>query len=114
MNNTTTYQVIEDNAGNIIMYVWKNDNIVFYGEINPKDVLACIADVENADAWDVNRYDLIDWAAYNGIETDDIHEIMQASYEHMTSYEYGYAVIADENGTYPERTGYAGSIALAL
>ena len=90
-----TYQVLEDNGGGLHLAILDGPDCVWFAsgfEHDPANLRACIADLQldgNIEDWE-------------GGEDDP-----QALYDDITSYEYGWEIIADSNGLYPERMGAA-------
>lgn len=110
MNN---YEIIEDNAGTITMFVRNEEGSLIFGSaVQPEDIQACIADVENAAAWDEDTNTLEYIQAEKDLE--NIKEARKALYENITSYQYGWKLIADNNGIYTQHMGYAGKQAFGL
>ena len=102
MTKKLSYQVIEDNGGGLHLAVFDSDGeCIWYAsgyEYNPADLREDIAAIKEgshpiADEWE---FDLPD--GYTP----------QQLYDKLTSYEYGWQIIADDAGIYPERMGAAG------
>lgn len=87
------HEVIEDNGGGIYLFVFDDDGQVARG----------IGNLEYAQPGDLDNLD--DAAGWEGGLDDP-----QAAYKSITSYQFGWQVIADQNGVYPERMGRAGRI----
>ena len=101
------YEIIEDDGGTITMFVWdENEKCVFGAVVLPEDVKNCIEDVEDASAWDEDISLLESIQEEKGL--DSIEAARQAFYENITSYEYGWNTIADNDGVYSEHMGGAG------
>ena len=91
------YQVIEDNGGGLTLAVFGNHNTVEYlhdgYEYAPsqlaEDLVALRAGDTPATDWDGNAED------------------PQAMYDNITSYEYGWEIVADNDGIYPDKMGAA-------
>lgn len=91
------FEVIEDNGGGLHLYIFDHNGRVTHAFHNWEyQKPGCLA--ENVaflraggqvDAWDNN----------------DPHP--QADYDTLTSYPYGYQIVADHAGTYPARMGRA-------
>lgn len=104
--NKNTYQVIEDNAGNLFMFVWNEEGeIIFAAEVAARDINNCIADVENAASWDEDT-DALNYFMERD-ELENIEDARQARYDELTSCEYGWNIVADEEGIYDEHMGAA-------
>ena len=106
--NSLGYQVIEDNAGNLFLAVFDdNDECIYFAsgfEHDPDNLQECITALRNGghpvqDRWESDFPD-----GYTP----------QQLYDKLTSYEYGWEIIADETGIYPERMGAAGRTAFRL
>lgn len=101
------YQVIEDNAGNLDLAVFEGDECIWYAsgyEHNPDGLQEDIAALRDGDhpikdGWMSNLPD-----GYTA----------QQLYDELTSYEYGWEIIADETNVYPYRMGIAGRMAFGL
>ena len=108
MTKKLSYQIIEDNGGGLHLAVFdEHDQCIYYASgleyQDPTDVqdnLAALrAGDDPRDGWEVNLPD-----GYTP----------QQLYDELTSYEYGWEIIADESATYPERMGAAGQRAFGL
>jgi len=102
-----SYQVIEDNGGGLHLAVFDDDVCIYYGsgyEHRPDHLQEDIAALYSG------RHPLQD-----GWESDlpDGYTPQQL-YDELTSYEYGWEIIADDAGVYPERMGAAGRIVFGL
>jgi hypothetical protein len=105
--NTLGYQVIEDNAGNLFLAVFDGDECIYLAsgfEYDPENLQATIEALRNGghpiqDCWESDF-------------PDDY--IPQQLYDELFGDEYGWEIIADEVGIYPERMGAAGRIAFGL
>ena len=87
------YQVIEDNAGGLHLAVFYGDVCIYYAsgyEHSPDNLQEDIA------------------ALYSG------RHPLQDGYDELTSCEYGWEIIADDAGVYPERMGAAGRMVFGL
>lgn len=103
------YQVIEDDAGNLFLAVFDgdDDNCIWFAhsyELNPDGLREDIAALKEgshpiADRWESNLPDCC---------------TAQQIYDELTGYEYGWEIIADDAGVYPERMGAAGRAAFGL
>ena len=91
--NVNRYEVIEDNGGGLMLYVFADDGNVEYahGYEGSGCLLHDIEAIENgadpAHDWDGNEED------------------PQAYYDSITSFEHGWKVVADNEGLYPEKMG---------
>ena len=109
MNNT--YQIIEDNGGTLHMYV-KNPcgEYLFASPMMPEDVQDAIENLAEAGTWDE---DLPLLAAHLGVDEltspDQLPAARAAYHDSFAAYEYGWSIIADSDGIYPARMGYAGA-----
>jgi hypothetical protein len=96
-----TYQVIEDNGGGLTLVIFDAQDKVVYlhsgYEYNskPGQLQADIEALKHGDN------PVTDW---DGNEEDP-----QAMYDNITSYEYGWKVVADDKGIYPDKMGAAAS-----
>lgn len=114
MNNT--YQIIEDDGGTLHMYV-KNaaGEYIFAAPMLPEDVQEAIKNLADAGVWDE---DLPLLAAHLGVEEitspDQLPAAREAYRDSFAAYEYGWSIIADSDGIYPERMGYAGAGAFGV
>jgi len=108
MTKKLSYQVIEDNGGGLHLAVFDgNGTCIYYGtsyEYNPDGLREDIATLNEgshpvADKWETNLPD-----GYTP----------QQLYNELTSYEYGWEIIADDAGVYPEHMGAAGRMAFGF
>ncbi|MHC4195611.1 MAG: hypothetical protein ACYSQZ_06675 [Planctomycetota bacterium] len=81
------YQVIEDNGGNMYLF--------FFNE--GKVILGLPGDLDN-----ISFNDALDW--------DNPLSDPQAVYDNIISYEFGWDVVADQDGIYPDLMGRAAQI----
>lgn len=110
MNN---YKIIEDNAGTLHMYVWNEEGSLIFGSpVLPEDIQLCIADVEDAATWDEDSEMLSYLMEEKELAT--LEEAREAYYENLTGYEYGWSLIADNDGIYSSCMGGAGMQAFGL
>lgn len=110
MNN---YEIIEDNAGTLHMYVRNEEgSLIFASPVRPEDIQTCLADVENSKAWDEDM-NLLCYLMEEK-ELNSLEEAREAYYENLTGYEYGWSIIADNEGIYPASMGAAGMEAFNL
>lgn len=110
MNN---YEIIEDNAGTLHMYVWNEEGSLIFGSpVREEDIQPCIDDVEDAAAWDED----MEMLAYlmEEKELSTLEEAREAYYDSLTGYEYGWHLIADNDGIYASYMGAAGMQAFGL
>lgn len=108
-----TYEIIEDNAGTLHMYVRDEEGILIFGSpVQADDIQNCITDVENAAVWDEDMEMLC--YLMEEKELESLEEARVAYYESLTGYEYGWSLIADNDGIYASHMGYAGMQAFGL
>ena len=102
------YQVIEDDAGNLFLAVFDDDdNCIWFAhsyEYDPDNLQAAIEALRDGehpvkDGWMSNIPD-----GYTP----------QQLYDELTGREYGWEIIADDAGVYPERMGAAGRMVFGL
>jgi hypothetical protein len=102
-----SYQVLEDNGGGLHLAIFdNNDKCIYFAsgyEYIPNNLREDIAALQDGadplqDGWESYLPD-----GYTP----------QQLYDELTSYEYGWKIIADESATYPERMGAAGQRAFA-
>ena len=91
-----TYQALEDNGGGLHLAIFNsNADCVWFAsdfERDPANLRSCVEDLQldgNIEDWE-------------GGEDNP-----QALYDDITSHEYGWEIVADSNGLYPERMGAA-------
>ena len=89
------YQVIEDGGGSVYLFVFAEDGQVIHG----------IGNLEYAQPGELDNLDVTDVAGWEGHLDDP-----QDGYDSLTGFPFGWQVIADQNGRYPERMGRAGQI----
>lgn len=102
-----SYQVIEDNGGGLHLAVFSGDECIWYAsgyEHIPDSLREDIAALSDGghplqDGWESDLPD-----GYTP----------QQLYDDLTSYEYGWQIIADDAGIYPERMGAAGRMVFGL
>lgn len=105
------FQVIEDNSGGLHLAVFnKNgDNVTYFHsgyEYNPGQLrndiyaLKCGANPE------------IEWDGNCGGYTYEYHTDPQILYDELTSYEYGWNIVADNEGIYEDNMGKSAQIEL--
>ena len=107
MAKTLSYQVLEDNAGGLHLAVFDGDTCIWYAsgyEHSPDSLQGDITALQDGghplqDGWESDLPD-----GYTP----------QQMYDNLTSYEYGWEIIADEFDTYPWRMGAAGQRAFGL
>jgi hypothetical protein len=101
INMTTSYKVIEDNGGGLHLVVFERGKVIYlcsgfeYGTRGRLlDAIQAIKDGDHPikDGWDGNDDD------------------PKASYDKIISYEYGWKVVADNDGIYPDKMGSAATI----
>jgi hypothetical protein len=90
-----TYQVIEDNAGGMYLFFFDGNKVILGVEniefVTPGDLDNVTLD--EAKTWDSQL------------------DNPQSHYDNITSYEFGWQVVADQNGIYPAAMGRAAQIA---
>lgn len=99
------FEVIEDNGGGLILAIFNEKNEVEYihsgYEYNVGQLKNDLEELENgsnpATEWDGNCGGS-DWEFGND---------PQALYDNITSFENGWEIVADNNGTYPNKMGNA-------
>ncbi len=108
MAKKLSYQVLEDNGGGLHLAVFGADGeCVYYAsglEHSPDSLHAAIEALRDGghplqDSWESDLPD-----GYTP----------QQLYDELTSYEYGWEIIADDAGVYPERMGAAGRMVFGL
>jgi len=107
MAKKLSYQVLEDNAGGLHLAVFDGDTCIWYAsgyEHSPDNLQEDIAALYSGghplqDGWESDLPD-----GYTP----------QQLYDELTSYEYGWEIIADDAGVYPERMGAAGRMVFGL
>ena len=108
MAKTLSYQVLEDNGGGLHLAIFDGDDeCIWYAsgyEHHPDNLLEDIAALRDGghplqDGWESDLPD-----GYTP----------QQLYDELTSYEYGWEIIADESATYPDRMGAAGRTVFGL
>ena len=107
MAKRLSYQVIEDNGGGLHLAVFAGATCIWYGagyEHSPDGLQEDIAALRGGghplrDKWESSLPD-----GYTA----------QQLYDELTSYEYGWEIIADDAGVYPERMGAAGRTVFGL
>ena len=108
MTKKLSYQIIEDGGGGLYLAVFdEQDRCIWYAggyEYNPDGLREDIAALKEgshpvADEWEPNLPD-----GYTP----------QQLYDELTGCEYGWHIIADDAGVYPERMGAAGQRAFGL
>lgn len=94
------FQVIEDNGGGLTLAVFNESDKVDYlhngYEYIKGQLLQDIQALKNGDD------PAIDWEGNS--------ENPQKAYDEMTSYQYGWEVIADNDGIYPDKMGVAAKL----
>ncbi len=94
-----SYQVIEDNGGGLTLAVMDEQDKVVYlhsGYEYHTEPGQLLADIESLKTGDNPATD------WEGNEDDP-----QGMYDNITSYEYGWKIVSDNDGIYPERMGAA-------
>ena len=92
---TVDYQVIEDNSGS--MYL-------FFFDKNDKPILG-IENIEYAQPGDLDNITLSEARTWDS-------QLFQPgkAYNNITSFNFGWQVVADQDGVYPDRMGRAAQI----
>ena len=91
------FNVIEDNGGGITLVIFDDSNEVSYLHTGYEYISGQLTD------------DLTELANGSDPSTwDGCEENPQEIYDNITSFEYGWEIIADNNGIYPEDMGAAG------
>ena len=98
MNNIKLrWQVLEDNGGGLQLAVFEGGRVIFYGHGYEHNEDGLRSDIE---ALREGQHPIRGgWE----MPVDD----PQAAYDELTSYEYGWAVVADDEGVYYDRMGAA-------
>jgi hypothetical protein len=91
----SNYQVIEDNGGGIYLYWFDETGQVILGLENVE--YAQPGSCDNMDFDDIRRWE-------RQLDSPQSH------YDELASYEFGWQVIADQDGIYSDRMGRAGQI----
>jgi len=92
------YQVIEDNAGGMYLFFFKGDKVVLGLE-----------NIEFAQPGDLDNITLKEAKTWESRLDDP-----QAHYDDLTSHEFGWQVVADQDGVYPDRMGRAAEIVFSV
>ncbi len=95
--NTLTWQAIEDNGGGLHLAVFNDSGCIYLHsgfEYTPGDWAACINALKTGE----NPID----AGWEGCADDP-----QGEYDNIMSYKYGWEIVADEEGIYPDKMGSA-------
>lgn len=87
------YQVIEDNGGGVYLFV--------FGEAGA--VTQVIGNLEYAEPGSLDNLSLDEARTWEGLLDDP-----QAAYDDLAKFDFGWQVIADQDGVYPDRMGRAG------
>jgi hypothetical protein len=88
------YQVIEDNGGNMYLFFFEEDKVILG--------FTDIEFVEPGDLDNISLNDALDW--------DNPLSDPQKVYNNIISYEFGWDVVADQDGIYPDLMGRAAQI----
>lgn len=117
-SNALPYQIFEDDGGTLYMYVWTNakrETLAFASPVLPCDIAACIEDVANAETWDEDLDSLACALGEDDITSaDQLPAAREAHYYHLTDYDYGVTLVADNEGIYPEHMGCAAREAFGI
>ena len=105
MAKKLSYQVLEDNGGGLHLAVFSGDECIYYASGLEHLPVADVQEMFQALRDGAHPVD-------EGWESDlpDGYTPQQL-YDELTSYEYGWEIIADDAGVYPERMGAAGRTA---
>lgn len=102
----TTYHIIEDDGGGLYLFVFDGDGD---GDGN---VIDGIENLEYAQPGEYNEVE-------TGLKNDPLAEIAgwdghmddpAESYDQLTSYEYGWAIVCDNGSLYPDKMGAAANL----
>lgn len=93
------YVVIEDNAGGMYLFFFSPNDEVILG----------LENIEFAQPGDLDGITLDEAQTWER-QLDD----PQAHYDDITSFEFGWSVVADQDGVYPDRMGAAAQIVYAI
>lgn len=99
-----TWQVIEDNGGNLYLFVFDSDRVIYYAdgyEYNPPALQEAVEELRDGADPRTNGWDLPQWVIDNDAD-------IQKIYDDLTDQEFGWELIADHEGIYYERMGAAG------
>ena len=92
----TTYQAIEDNGGGLHLAVFDEaDECIYFHsgfEQNLGDLVECVEQLKMGE-------DPANWEGNDETPMD--------TYNNLTSYEYGWQIVADDEGIYPDVMGAA-------
>lgn len=94
---TTSYKVIEDNGGGLHLVLFEDDKVVYLHsgyEYDPGQLTEDIQALKDGQH-PINNY-------WDGNDDDP-----QASYDYIIKFEYGWAIVADQDGVYPDKMGGA-------
>lgn len=89
------YKVIEDNGGGMYLFFFDDDGRVILG----------IENIEFAQPGDLDKISFDEAKTWDS-QLDE----PQAVYDNITSYEFGWVVVADQDGVYPDRMGRAAQL----
>lgn len=92
------YQVIEDNGGGMYVFFFDGDRVILG-----------IENVEYAQPGDLDNINLDEVETWDS-QLDD----PQAAYDNITSFEFGWSVVSDQDGVYPDRMGRAAEIVFQI
>ena len=107
MAKRLSYVVIEDNAGGLHLAIFDNNTCVWCGSGYERNLDRLKEDINALQ----NRSDPVQ----EGWESD-LPEgyTAQQVYDELTSYDYGWSIIADDTNIYPEYMGGMGRIAFEI
>ena len=100
------YEVIEDNAGGLHLVVFdEQGRVKFYGSgyehivEHLQEAIKALKSGDDTSSWDTSGLTL---------------EEMQEYYQCLVGFRHGWAVVADQDGIYPEKMGQAAKIAFGI
>jgi len=101
------YEVIEDNAGQLYLFVFQGGEIVYAA-----DGFECSRGILKESLEELNRTGTVeDWEPGNIEEPEAVYETLQ---DWINEGMGGAKLIADQDGTYPDRMGAAGMIEFGI
>ena len=100
-NDMKKYEVIEDNGGGLHLVIFGTDGNVEYLQYGTSGRL-----INDLQALKNGDDPVTDW--------EGNEENPQEVYDYMTSFEYGWEVVADNEGIYPNKMGCAARIEVGV
>lgn len=105
-----TWQVVEDNGGGLHLFVFEENDVIYYADGYEhsddalRDAVQALRDGRDprAEGWELPI-----WVV------EGEHDI-QRIYDELTSNQYGWQIVADQDGIYPDRMGAAALRAFGL